>query len=81
MAEELKSCESCGMPMKTADEHGGGDVNNPYCVHCTDPEGRLKTREEVRAGMIRFFMSSEGKSREQAEEFVDEHMKKMPAWK
>ncbi len=76
-----KACESCGMPMKTAEEHGGGDINNLYCRYCTDAEGKLKSREEVREGMIQFYVKSQGKPREEAEKFVDEQMRKMPAWK
>jgi hypothetical protein len=79
--DEKDTCESCGMPMKDASHHGGKDVNNPYCVYCTDETGKLKSREEVRKGMIGFFMKSENKTREDAEKHVDEHMKKMPAWK
>ena len=78
---EKNTCKSCGMPMTDTSQHGGGDVNNPYCVYCTDDTGKLKSREDVREGMIVFFMKSENRSREEAEKFVDEHMRKMPAWK
>ena len=78
---EKNSCESCGMPMKDLSQHGGGEINNPYCIYCADESGNLKPREQVREGMIGFFMKSENKSREEAERFVDEHMSKMPAWK
>lgn len=74
-------CESCGMLMEGVSQHGGGDINNPHCVYCTDKAGKLKSREEVREGMIAFFMKSENKTREKAEKFVDQHMRKMPAWK
>lgn len=67
--------------MKTVEEHGGGDVNNPYCKYCTDAEGKLKSRKEVREGMIQFYMNSQGKPRGETEKFVDEKMRKMPAWK
>jgi hypothetical protein len=79
--EEKNTCESCGMPMRDTSQHGGKDVNNPYCIYCTDETGKLKSREQVREGMIGFFMKSENKTREDAEKHVDEHMKKMPAWK
>ena len=75
------SCKSCGMPMEDASQHGGGDINNSYCVYCTDETGKLKSREKVREGMIGFFMKSEKRTREEAEKFIDEHMRKMPAWK
>jgi len=77
---EPKICESCGMPMEDASQHGGGNIKNPYCVYCTTPDGKLKSRREVREGMVAFYMS-QGKTRKEAEKFVDEHMAKMPVWK
>jgi len=74
------NCQSCGMPMETPADHGGGNTANPYCVHCTDAAGNLKPREEVREGMINYYMQTMGKSREEAETVVDEHMAKQPAW-
>lgn len=76
-----KHCQSCGMPMKDASQHGGRDINNPYCVFCTTPEGKLKSRKEVREGMIGFYISQMKKTRKEAEKIVDETMSKMPAWK
>jgi hypothetical protein len=81
MTNEVKACESCGMPMQDAKNRGGGDTNNPYCVYCTDETGKLKSCQEVREGMIRFYMSQMGKPRDDAEKFVDEQMKKLPAWR
>ncbi len=78
---EKNSCKSCGMLMKDTSQQGAGDPDNPYCVYCTDETGKLKSREEIREGMIGFYIKSENKTREEAEKFVDEHMKKMPAWK
>ncbi len=78
---EKNTCESCGMTMKDASQHGGEDINNLFCLYCTDETGKLKPREKIREGMIGFYMKSENKSREEAERFTDEYMKKMPAWK
>lgn len=61
-------------------DHGGGRPDNPYCQHCTDAAGNLKSREEVREGMIAFYMGSMGKTREEAEGEVGTHMAQMPAW-
>lgn len=74
------NCQSCGMPMATIDDHGGGRVDNLYCRHCTDQAGNLKPKEEVREGMINFYMQSMGKTREEAETAVDSHMAQMSAW-
>ena len=49
-------CDSCGMPMTTREDFGGGDEKNLYCVHCTDSEGNLKTFEEVLEGLTYFVM-------------------------
>jgi hypothetical protein len=80
MATNVKTCESCGMLMPKAKDHGGGEVGNPYCVHCTDETGKLKSRAEIREGMINLYMSRMGKPREEAEKFADQQMKKLPAW-
>lgn len=69
------------MPMEDKEDFGAGDESNKYCVHCTDPEGKLKPRAEVREGMIQLFMKMRNTDRETAEKSVDEHMSKMPAWK
>jgi len=62
-------------------DHGGGRLENPYCKYCTDPAGNLKTKEEVREGMINFQMQqSPGKTREEVEKEVDAHMSQMPTW-
>jgi putative hemolysin len=81
MAEEPKVCGSCGMPMRKPKHHGGGEVGNPYCVYCADETGKLKSHQEVREGMIHLCMAQMGKSRDEAEKFVDEEMGKLPAWK
>jgi hypothetical protein len=78
---DISPCDSCGMPMREAKDHGGGDWSNPYCVHCTDQTGVLKSREQVREGMTLLYMSRMGKPREEAQKFVDRQMKKLPAWK
>ncbi len=30
------ACQSCGSPMMSAREHGGGKESNPYCSLCSD---------------------------------------------
>lgn len=81
MSDEVEACRSCGMSMPMSEDHGGGDVGISHCVHCTDETGELKNRREIREGMINLYMTRMGKPREEAERFVDEQMKKHPAWK
>lgn len=75
------NCQSCGMPMLRLEDHGGGLLDVHYCKYCTDGMGTLKTREEVRKGMIQYAVTAHRRSIEDAERFVDSYMKKMPAWK
>jgi hypothetical protein len=79
--KKVDMCESCGMPMQNDELRGGKQPENKCCVHCCDAEGKLKSKEEVREGMISYYVEHEGKSKEDAETFVDEYMTKMPAWK
>jgi hypothetical protein len=65
-----KRCESCGIPIKKGE----------YCEYCA-PDGKLKSREEIREGWINFSAKNEGISREEAEKKIDEEMKKLPFWK
>ena len=73
-------CESCGMPMDGAKTHGGHDENNEYCAYCTDSKGKLKSRSEVREGIIGYMVKHEKRTRDEAEKLVEEHMSRMPAW-
>lgn len=67
--------------MATDADHGGGRPDNPYCKYCTDASGNLKSKEEVREGMINFQMQqSLGKTREEVAAEVDQHMSTMPVW-
>jgi hypothetical protein len=75
------NCQSCGMPMDSDKQHGGGDPSNKFCIYCTDAAGKLKTREQVRQGMIAFFMKARRLDETAAAKFVDDYMKNMPAWK
>ncbi len=77
----VDKCESCGMPMKNVELRGGKKEECKCCVHCCDEEGNLKSKEDVKKGMINYYVEHEGKSKEEAEKLVDEYMTKMPAWK
>jgi len=67
--------------MDKPEDHGGGDVNNPFCQYCTDEKGNLMPRDQVRAKMIQFHIQKQGKTQEEAEKLTDQLMGTMPAWK
>jgi thioredoxin-related protein len=67
--------------MTKAEEFGGGKLGNKTCVYCSDSEGNLKPRNEVREGMVNFWMQRENIDRSTAEKKTDEYMSIQPAWK
>ena len=80
LSRTAKNCMSCGMPMTKLEDFGGGNPANIYCVHCANPDGSLKSRNEVFAGMVNFMMMSQNMDKETAERAAKEYMSKMPAW-
>ena len=75
-----KKCLSCGMPMTKSEDFGGENPNNMYCAHCSNPDGSLKTYQEVFEGMVGFMMSTQNLERVAAEKAAKEYMAQMPAW-
>ena len=80
VSRAVKSCMSCGMPMAKPEDFGGGNPENLYCVHCSKPDGSLKSYEEVFEGMVNFMMMSQKLDRKTAESAAKVHMAVMPAW-
>ena len=80
LSKTAKNCMSCGMPLTKLEDFGGGNPANIYCVHCSNPDGTLKSREEVFQGMVNFMMMSQNMDRQTAEGAAKEYMAKMPAW-
>jgi len=74
----MGKCESCGMP---TDKDTSCGYDNRYCLYCMDEKtGWLKPKQDVRAGSIKAVMGSMGKTRAEAEKFVDDTMAKLPRW-
>lgn len=74
----MKHCDSCGMPFN---ESVISKKDENFCIYCQDQQtGQLKSKDEVRDGSILAMMQYEGKSKEEAEKFVDETMPKLPRW-
>ncbi len=76
----MNNCLSCGMPMNSPGDFGGGDPENKYCVRCTKPDGSLKSYDEVLNGMAGFMMSTRNMDREAAESSTRAYLSTMPAW-
>jgi hypothetical protein len=66
--------------MATNEEHGAQNPNNPYCIHCTDMNGKLLPFERKFEDLVKTAMDTRWMNREQAEKSVMEQMAQMPAW-
>jgi len=73
-------CESCGRPLASREEHGAQDLDNPYCIHCTDLKGKLLPFEKLYEDMIASAMQTHWMNKEQAEKQALEDMGRWPAW-
>jgi uncharacterized glyoxalase superfamily protein PhnB len=80
VSRAVKSCMSCGMPMAKPEDFGGVNPENLYCVHCSKPDGSLKSYEEVFEGMVNFMVTVQKLDRKTAESAAKVHMAVMPAW-
>ena len=80
ISKTVKNCMSCGMPMTKHEDFGGGNPANIYCANCSNPNGSLKSYEEVFEGMVNFMMTSQKMDRKTAESAAKGHMSRMPAW-
>ncbi len=69
------------MPMASSQDHGAQDSDNPYCVHCTDMNGKLLAFERKFEDLVEQAMKNRWMSREQAVRTVMIEMEQMPAWK
>ncbi len=75
------TCESCGRPMGSKEEHGAQIPNNPYCTHCTDLDGKLLPFEKKLQDFVEVAMSGRGLVKEEAARVALAQMAEMPAWK
>ncbi|MDD3285549.1 MAG: zinc ribbon domain-containing protein [Patescibacteria group bacterium] len=76
----MQTCAACGMPLLKKEDFALGDENSNFCLHCANPDGSLKTCEEIFQGGVEFFLESLGGSREMAEKITRKNMLSLPAW-
>ena len=80
VSKTAKNCTSCGMPMTKIKDFGGWNPANNYCVYCSNPDGSLKSYDEVLQSIVSLMMVSQNIDEETAERAAKEHMSRMPAW-
>ncbi len=67
--------------MSTNEDHGAQDPNNPYCINCTDIDGKLLAFEKKFEVLVNLAVKTRWMTREQAEKTVRKEMVQMSAWK
>lgn len=75
------NCISCGMPLRTTDDHAGGDPTKTYCKFCARPDASMKSYEEVLAGMTGFLQKTQGLDATVARDTARTMMASNPAWR
>ena len=71
-------CHSCTAPLDVPEFKGVSDI---YCKYCSDDNGNLKPREEIKRGIVEWFKGWQGDiSEEVAMKRADYFMRAMPAW-
>jgi hypothetical protein len=77
----MKSCIACSMPLNSLKEIGCEVSDGWVCVHCSTPDGKVKSCEEVFEGGVQFFMGVTDKvDRSLAEKLTRKNMNRLPYW-
>ena len=71
-------CHSCGIPLDMPDIKV---MAEKFCQHCTDDEGNVKNREDIKKGIASWLKSwLPDISEEEAMKRADHYMRAMPKW-
>ena len=81
MAETVKLCVACGMPMVKAEDYPAGDLSKDYCVHCARPDGSMQTYEEKAVSLSSFIVRTQGLDEGAALAAAKSQMARLPAWR
>lgn len=76
----MNTCISCGMPLRSPEDHAKGDATKRYCKHCAREDGSMKSFDEVLAGMSMFLQTTQGVDADAAKTMARGMLAKMPAW-
>ena len=83
--ENVKICQSCGMPMESAELYGtdlDGSINADYCKYCyTDGEFIDKVSMEEYIEMCSQFGAQAGMTNEQMNEYCTQLFPTLKRWK
>ena len=81
----MNICQSCGMPMQSAEIFGknkDGSENKDYCIYCY-PKGEFNNVNETFEEMVETcvpFMMKEGYSEVDARTYLNDNLKGLKRW-
>ena len=67
--------------MEKSSDFANNDTSAKTCVYCTNPNGSVKSCEEIFEWWVQFFINSTGADRALAERLVRKNMLRLPYWK
>ena len=76
-----QNCESCGLPMHTAEDHAPGHPASSWCRYCSTEDGSLQPFEERFERMTQWAVRKDGLDRATAEAKTRDYMRTMPVWR
>lgn len=76
----MKTCATCGMPLEKKEDYALGNEEANFCAFCVNPEGSLKTGEEIFEGGVQFLLKALGGERSLAEKITRKNMSRLPYW-
>ncbi|MFW6287500.1 MAG: zinc ribbon domain-containing protein [bacterium] len=75
---ETKFCHSCGIPISG---EAAAKNTDKFCQYCADENGNLKSKEEVKAGLIQWLQGiTPDDINADYQKRAEFYMKSMPAW-
>ncbi|MFA5184753.1 MAG: zinc ribbon domain-containing protein [Patescibacteria group bacterium] len=76
----MKNCATCGMPLEKKEDFALGDEKSEFCAYCVNPDGSLKSGEEIFQGGVNFFLGALGGEKNFAEKITRKNMSQLPYW-
>lgn len=76
----MKNCATCGMPLEKKEDFALGDENSEFCAYCVNPDGSVKSGEEIFEGGVQFFLGALGGEKSFAEKITRKNMSSLPYW-
>jgi len=76
----MKNCATCGMPLKKKEDFALSDENSQFCAYCVNPDGSVKSGEEIFNGGVQFFLGALGGEKKFAERITRKNMSQLPYW-